>query len=69
MLHVGGEMSEVLPTIVTTHREEVVFKGGTSLEKMRIIQRFSEDNYRWFRCPARSANASSAASTSVTLGR
>lgn len=34
---------EVLRAIVATHREEVVFKGGTSLEKLRIIQRFSED--------------------------
>jgi hypothetical protein len=34
---------EVLRTIVASHREEVVFKGGTSLEKLRIIQRFSED--------------------------
>ena len=34
---------EVLRTIVATHREEIVFKGGTSLEKLRIIQRFSED--------------------------
>jgi len=34
---------EVLRTIVATHSEEVVFKGGTSLEKLRIIQRFSED--------------------------
>jgi hypothetical protein len=34
---------EVLRTIVAAHREAVVFKGGTSLEKLRIIQRFSED--------------------------
>ncbi|WP_204807450.1 nucleotidyl transferase AbiEii/AbiGii toxin family protein [Mycobacterium riyadhense] len=34
---------EVLRAIVTAHREEIVFKGGTSLEKLRIIQRFSED--------------------------
>ncbi|MDO3203827.1 nucleotidyl transferase AbiEii/AbiGii toxin family protein [Mycobacteroides abscessus] len=34
---------EVLRAIVAAHREEIVFKGGTSLEKLRIIQRFSED--------------------------
>jgi hypothetical protein len=34
---------EVLRAIVRTHGDEVVFKGGTSLEKLRIIQRFSED--------------------------
>lgn len=34
---------EVLRAVVTAHREEIVFKGGTSLEKLRIIQRFSED--------------------------
>lgn len=34
---------EALRAIVTAHRGEVVFKSGTSLEKMRIIQRFSED--------------------------
>lgn len=34
---------EALRAIVTTHHGQVVFKGGTSLEKMRIIQRFSED--------------------------
>ena len=34
---------EVLRAIVGAHRDEVVFKGGTSLEKLRIIQRFSED--------------------------
>jgi hypothetical protein len=34
---------EVLRAIVGAHGDEVVFKGGTSLEKLRIIQRFSED--------------------------
>ena len=34
---------EVLRAIVGAHRDEVVFKGGTSLEKLRIVQRFSED--------------------------
>jgi hypothetical protein len=34
---------EVLRAIVGAHGDEVVFKGGTSLEKMRIIQRLSED--------------------------
>lgn len=34
---------EVLRTIVAAHPDEVVFKGGTSLEKLRIIERFSED--------------------------
>jgi predicted nucleotidyltransferase component of viral defense system len=34
---------EVLRAIVQSHPGEVVFKGGTSLEKLRIIQRLSED--------------------------
>lgn len=34
---------EALRAITATHPGEVVFKGGTSLEKLRIIQRFSED--------------------------
>ncbi|WP_118915379.1 nucleotidyl transferase AbiEii/AbiGii toxin family protein [Mycobacterium shigaense] len=34
---------EVLRGVVTAHRQQIVFKGGTSLEKLRIIQRFSED--------------------------
>ena len=34
---------EVLRAIVGAHGDEVVFKGGTSLEKLRIVQRFSED--------------------------
>ena len=34
---------EVLRTIAAHHRDEIVFKGGTSLEKLRIIKRFSED--------------------------
>jgi hypothetical protein len=34
---------EVLRAIVQAHAGEIVFKGGTSLEKLRIIQRFSED--------------------------
>ncbi len=34
---------EVLRAIVAAHGEQIVFKGGTSLEKLRIIQRFSED--------------------------
>ncbi|MEZ5254447.1 MAG: nucleotidyl transferase AbiEii/AbiGii toxin family protein [Microthrixaceae bacterium] len=34
---------EALRAIVTTHPGEIVFKGGTSLEKLRIIRRFSED--------------------------
>lgn len=34
---------EVLRTMVASHRDEIVFKGGTSLEKLRIIERFSED--------------------------
>jgi hypothetical protein len=34
---------EVLRAIVSAHGGEIVFKGGTSLEKLRIIQRFSED--------------------------
>lgn len=34
---------EVLRTVVAAHPGEVVFKGGTSLEKLRIIERFSED--------------------------
>lgn len=34
---------EVLRTVLGAHREEVIFKGGTSLEKLRIIERFSED--------------------------
>ncbi len=34
---------QTLHSIVTTHPGEVVFKGGTSLEKLGIIRRFSED--------------------------
>ena len=34
---------ETLRAITTAHPGEVVFKGGTSLEKLRIIRRFSED--------------------------
>lgn len=34
---------EALRGITTSHPGEVVFKGGTSLEKLRIIRRFSED--------------------------
>lgn len=34
---------EVLRAIARVHRGQVVFKGGTSLEKLRIISRFSED--------------------------
>jgi hypothetical protein len=34
---------EALRAITTNHPDEVVFKGGTSLEKLRIIRRFSED--------------------------
>lgn len=34
---------EALRAIVATHPGEVIFKGGTSLEKLRIIKRFSED--------------------------
>jgi len=34
---------EALRAITVAHQGEVVFKGGTSLEKLRIIRRFSED--------------------------
>ncbi|MGQ0625999.1 MAG: nucleotidyl transferase AbiEii/AbiGii toxin family protein [Sporichthyaceae bacterium] len=34
---------KALRAITTSHPGEVVFKGGTSLEKLRIIRRFSED--------------------------
>ncbi len=34
---------ETLRAITVAHPGEVVFKGGTSLEKLRIIRRFSED--------------------------
>lgn len=34
---------EALRAITSSHPGEVVFKGGTSLEKLRIIRRFSED--------------------------
>lgn len=34
---------EALRSITSDHPGEVVFKGGTSLEKLRIIRRFSED--------------------------
>jgi hypothetical protein len=34
---------ESLRAIVANHPGEVIFKGGTSLEKLRIIRRFSED--------------------------
>lgn len=34
---------EALRAITLSHPGEVIFKGGTSLEKLRIIKRFSED--------------------------
>lgn len=34
---------EALRAITAAHPGEVVFKGGTSLEKLRVIRRFSED--------------------------
>lgn len=34
---------EALRAIEVTHPGQVIFKGGTSLEKMMIIERFSED--------------------------
>jgi hypothetical protein len=34
---------EALRAITRAHPGEIVFKGGTSLEKLRIIRRFSED--------------------------
>jgi hypothetical protein len=34
---------EVLRAIVAAHPGQVIFKGGTSLEKLRITRRFSED--------------------------
>lgn len=34
---------QALRTITQSHPGEVVFKGGTSLEKLRIVRRFSED--------------------------
>ncbi|MBN9151074.1 MAG: nucleotidyl transferase AbiEii/AbiGii toxin family protein [Micrococcales bacterium] len=34
---------EALRSITAAHPDEIVFKGGTSLEKLRIIRRFSED--------------------------
>lgn len=34
---------QALRAITAAHPGEVVFKGGTSLEKLRIIRRFSED--------------------------
>lgn len=34
---------QTLRSVVTAHPNEVVFKGGTSLEKLGIIRRFSED--------------------------
>ncbi|WAX56210.1 nucleotidyl transferase AbiEii/AbiGii toxin family protein [Jatrophihabitans cynanchi] len=34
---------EALRAITLSHPGEVIFKGGTSLEKLRIIRRFSED--------------------------
>jgi len=34
---------QALRAITQAHPGEIVFKGGTSLEKLRIIRRFSED--------------------------
>ncbi len=34
---------EALRAIALSHPGEIVFKGGTSLEKLRIVRRFSED--------------------------
>jgi Nucleotidyl transferase AbiEii toxin, Type IV TA system len=34
---------EALRAVTRAHPGEIVFKGGTSLEKLRIIRRFSED--------------------------
>lgn len=34
---------EILRAVAAVHGEQIVFKGGTSLEKLRITSRFSED--------------------------
>ena len=34
---------QALHAVITAFPEQVVFKGGTSLEKLRLVQRFSED--------------------------
>jgi predicted nucleotidyltransferase component of viral defense system len=34
---------QALRAVVTVFPGQIVFKGGTSLEKLRLIQRFSED--------------------------
>jgi hypothetical protein len=67
---------EVLRAIVGAHRDEVVFKGGTSLEKLRIIQRFSEDldllvvgHYSSKRAAKRAMKAMLAAAASTIGGK
>lgn len=34
---------QALRAVITAFPEQIIFKGGTSLEKLRLIQRFSED--------------------------
>ncbi|BBY60515.1 hypothetical protein MSAR_36510 [Mycolicibacterium sarraceniae] len=55
---------EVLRALVDAYGGEIVFKGGTSLEKLRLIQRFSEDldllvigEYTSIRAPKRTMKA------------
>lgn len=66
---------EALRAITATHPNEVVFKGGTSLEKLRIIRRFSEDldllvvgAYDSNRAAERALKSMVEAAASVTLG-
>lgn len=66
---------EALRAITNSHPGEVVFKGGTSLEKLRIIRRFSEDldllvvgDYASNRSAERALKSMVEAAASVTVG-
>lgn len=57
---------EVLRAIIAAHGDEVVFKGGTSLEKMRVIQPITLTSLP---PPAFRRNSSGSAITSDSVGR
>jgi len=66
---------EALRAITVTHPGEVVFKGGTSLEKLRLILRFSEDldllvvgDYESNRASERALKSMIAAAAAATRG-
>lgn len=66
---------EALRAIIVAYPGEVVFKGGTSLEKLRLIRRFSEDldvlvvgDYESSRAAERALKSMVAAAAEATRG-